>query len=454
MRFHIRTYGCQMNGRDSESVSALLTRRGFAAVSEAEADLVLVNTCSVRGKAEDKALGKLGLLVATKRDRPDRRVGAFGCMVQRLGAALFEKVPGLDLAVGPRALSRIPAILDRVASGEGPVLDVNEADVEWETLSGHVEGNISAFVNILFGCERRCAYCVVPSVRGREWSRPAERVLEEVRGLAASGCREVTLLGQSVMSYGRRNAVWPETVRSPRGNVEPLPRLLEAVGAVNGIWRVRFTSGHPSGCTPELARAMAEVPAVCPHLHVPVQSGSDRILKRMGRGYTVDEYRAAIARLREAVPDMAVTTDIIVGFPSETEAEFEMTRSLMDEIGFDNAFIFKYSPRPGTRAAEWPDDVPETEKRRRNAVLLEDQDRRSLAARQGRIGRTVEVLVEGPSLRNPSRWSGRTGANRIVVFERVDEIQPGDRVAVRIEGATPQTLYGSVVSADDGSGRV
>ncbi len=445
MTFHLKAYGCQMNMRDADSVVAMLVRHGLTlADSEDAADIVIVNTCSVRGKAEDKALGKLGLLVAGKRKRPDRLVGAMGCMVQRLKEELFERVPGLDFAVGTQRISHVPAIVDLVREGGGPVLDAAEGQDDAEALTGHAESGVSAFVNILFGCDRRCSYCIVPAVRGREWSRGGERVVSEVRQLARNGIREVTLLGQSVMSYGRKNAVWPEDHRSPMGLCEPLPRLLEAVSAVDGIERVRFTSGHPSGCTEALARAMAELPPVCEHLHLPVQSGSDRILRLMKRGYLSDDYRRAVGRLRSRMPGMGLTTDIIVGFPSETEEEFEQTRAFMDEIGFDNAFIFKYSPRPGTPAEELVDDVPDDEKMRRNQVLLADQDRRGRAINAGYMRRTVEVLVEGVSLRNAARWCGRSRTNKIVVFKPRDGLGAGDVVRVAIDRAMPQTLYGEI----------
>ena len=276
---------------------------------------------------------------------------------------------------------------------------------------------------------------------------PLADIVEEVRRLVDSGVREVTLLGQSVMRYGLRNTAWSDESASPGGYIEPFSRLLEAVAAVPGLARVRFTSGHPSGCTPELIRAMRELPQVCHQLHLPVQAGSDRILKAMRRGYTRDAYLAAASTLRDAIPDIALSTDIIVGFPCETEADFEQTRSLMDAADFDNAFIFKYSPRPGTPAAEWEDDVPDAEKMRRNQVLLEDQDRRSLARNEAQIGHTVEVLCEGPSRRNPQRWAGRTPANRIVVFEPERDLQPGELIRVHIERATPHTLYGTCIDA-------
>jgi tRNA-2-methylthio-N6-dimethylallyladenosine synthase len=449
MRVFIKTYGCQMNERDSEAAAALLASHGYElAAAEDDADIVIVNTCSVRGKAEDKALGKLGLLVRTKRARPERRIGVIGCMVQRLQDRCFRKVPGLDFALGTHALGRLPVVLEAALAGEGPVLDVgDETAGGMDGLVGHLPGGRAAFINILFGCDRRCAYCVVPSVRGHERSRPASEIVDEVKTLSAGGVREVTLLGQSVMSYGRRQDVWPEGVTSQHGYREPLPRLLEAVSACDGIERVRFTSGHPSGCTQELARAMSELPEVCEHLHLPLQSGADRVLESMRRGYTADDYRQAVDRLRSRMPDMGLTTDIIVGFPTETLAEFEETRRFMDEMRFDNAFIFKYSPRPDTPAADWDDDVPEDEKRRRNQVLLEDQDRRGLEINAALVGRELEVQAEGVSLRNPHRWSGRSRTNKIVVFDPTPGLTEGSRVMVRIDRVMAQTVYGSVVTS-------
>ncbi len=443
---YVKTYGCQMNERDSESIAALLIGHGYRlAQDEVDADVILVNTCSVRGKAEEKAIGKLGLLVAGKRERPGLVVGAVGCMARRLGGELVRRVKGLDFVVGPRRLHTLPAVVEAVYAGRGPVIDAGEGEDEMaEPLTEHLTGGPSAFVNILLGCDRHCAYCIVPVVRGREWSRPADGVLREVESLVSRGVREVTLLGQSVMSYGRVNPVWPGEYVSRLGFREPLPRLLEAVGAVEGIRRIRFTSGHPSGCTVELARAMAEIPGVCPHLHLPVQSGSDRILGMMRRGYTAGYYLEAVRRLRSAVPGLALTTDVIVGFPGETEEDFQATRSLMEEAVFDNAFIFKYSPREGTPAAAMKDDVTAEEKLRRNHVLLEDQDKRGLRINEALQGTTLEVMAEGPSLRNQARWAGRTGSNKIVIFESVAGIEAGAIVQVRIDKAGAQTLYGSI----------
>lgn len=446
-KIYIRTYGCQMNVRDSETVSVLLERHGYILTGrESEADVVIVNTCSVRGKAEDKAFGKLGLLVASKREHPGRIVGAMGCMVQRIKSDMFQKVRGLDFAVGTHCLSTVPSVIDAVRAGHYPFIDVS-GDTATECRGyiahdTHRKGPVTAFVNILLGCERRCTYCIVPEVRGKEWSRSAADVIKEADFLVHNGVKEITLLGQSVMSYGRRNRVWTDNDDSERGFKEPLSRLLEALNGLDGLERVRFTSGHASGFTEEMIRAIAELPVVCEHVHLPFQSGSDRILKRMKRGYLTQDYREAMARLRAAIPHIAVTTDVIVGFPSETLDDFEMTRAFMDEIGFDNAFVFKYNSRPGTPSAEWADDVSEEEKIRRNRVLLDDQNMRSLKLNQEWISQEVEVLVEGRSKRNSERLSGRTRGNAIVVFDAVYGIKHGDLVRVTIDKARAQTLYG------------
>ena len=448
MKFHIRTYGCQMNVRDTESVAVLLERHGYMqAANEADADIIIVNTCSVRGKAEDKALGKLGLMTAGKKHSPGRIVGAIGCMVERLGKEIFERVPSLDFAVGPEKLSDLPNVLNNVIAGRANTIEAGENQElldNAEELTGHIQGRTSAFINILFGCNRCCSYCIVPSVRGRERSRAGASVVKEATELALRGVKEVTLLGQSVMSYGVCNDVWPSDHISLGGFNEPLARLLEAVAGIDGIDRIRFTSGHASGCSDELIRAMAEVPKVCKHMHLPIQSGSDRILKMMGRGYSVAEYLNAVERLRSSVDGLAITTDIILGFPTETKEDFQMTVDLMEKIGFDNAFIFKYSTRPGTKAAEWDDDVPYDEKVRWNKVLLEFQDLHGLKINESLIGQSLEVLIEGVSPRNSSRWLGRTSSNKIVVFDPPADIKSGDLIDVSIERVMAQTLYGAV----------
>ena len=414
MKFLVHTYGCQMNVRDSEAVEAMLAAAGHVkAESEAEAELVIVNSCTVRQKAEEKAVGKTGNLCAA-----GKLTGLMGCAVKRLGADVFKRLPKLDFAVGPRAIGLIPKI---VADGRFPRLELGE-EMMSEALASHVEGGVQAFVTILVGCDNRCSYCIVPDVRGHEYSRPAREIAAEVRSLAANGVKEVCLLGQSVLRYGVRNAAWDESdAPSPGGYTEPFPRLLEALASIDGLRRIRFTSAHPKGCTDELVRAYREFPQVCRHLHLPVQSGSDRVLADMGRRYTRAEYLAAVAKLREFDPEFALTTDVIVGYPGETAEDFEATRSLMDEAGFDNSFVFKYSPRPGTRSAARPDDVPTAEKERRDQILLADQERRGLERNRRLVGTVREVMAEGPSKRNKARWSGRDGGNRIVVWD----IQPG-----------------------------
>ena len=451
MRFHIHTYGCQMNVRDSEAVSAMLTAAGHVrAAGEDDADLVIVNSCTVRQKAEEKALGKCGNLCAAK-GRP-QIVGLMGCAVKRLGADIFKKLPKLDFAVGPRRFGLIPKIVADLQAQGYPAsrtganrLELPDEDEVPDGLSAHADapadGGADAFksyVTILLGCDNRCSYCIVPDVRGHEYSRPAREVIAEVAALAARGVKEVCLLGQSVLRYGVRNKAWEDE----RG--EPFPRLLAALNDIDGLERIRFTSAHPKGCTDELVRTFRECRKVCRHLHLPVQSGSDRILKEMGRHYTRAEYLAAVAKLRAFDPSFAVTTDVIVGYPGETEEDFEATRSLMEEAGFDNAFVFKYSPRPGTRAAALPDDVPTAEKERRDQVLLADQERRGVRRNQTLVGTVREVLVEGPSLRNRARWSGRETGNRIVVFEPSAPVAVGSIVPVRITEAHPQILVGEI----------
>ncbi len=447
LKIFLKTYGCQMNERDSEMVAALLQRAGFAiAGRENIADIILVNTCSVRDKAEEKAIGKLRLLVAgRKKTRRRLMVGAVGCMVQRMKDDIFRKVPGLDFALGTARLSTAAEAIQKVLAGGKEIIDVAPGRFNCE-IDTHAEGRVSAYINVLYGCNRHCSYCVVPEARGDEWSRSAREIVAEAEELARGGTKEITLLGQSVLTYGRTNDAWAAGAgenKSKMGFREPFPRLLEALHSIKGLERLRFMSSHPSGCTDELARAYAELPKVCPHIHLPLQSGSDRILKLMNRGYTVKDYRAAVARIRRLAPRIAVTTDVIVGFPTETPADFDLTRAVMAEIGFTNAFMFKYSPRPGTRAAEMRDDVPEPEKMRRNQVILEEQNRLALDMNRLLIGSECEVLVTGRSKRNPDRWTGRTDTNIITVFEKPAGCRLGDLMRVKINRAEAQTLYGN-----------
>ena len=442
MRFLIHTYGCQMNVRDSEAVAAMLVAAGHEEVaSEDAADLVIINSCTVRQKAEEKAVGKAGNLLAA-----GKVVGLMGCAVKRMGADVFKRLPKLHFAVGPRCFGLIPKI---VADAQYPTLELGDDEVP-QGLDAHPDTRragtfaaVQSYVTVLLGCDNRCSYCIVPDVRGHEYSRPAKEVIAEVKSLAARGVKEVCLLGQSVLRYGIRNRAW-ETDEG-----EAFPRLLRALQEIDGLERIRFTSAHPKGCTDELIAVYRDCPKVCRHLHLPVQSGSDRILKEMGRHYTRAEYLDAVRKLRAFDPEFAVTTDVIVGYPGETEADFEATRSLMEEAGFDNAFVFKYSPRPGTRSAALPDDVPTAEKGRRDQVLLADQEVRGQRRNDALVGTVREVMVEGPSKRNKARLSGRDSGNRIVVWEPSADAAcarhtsaVGSLVRIRITEVHPQILIG------------
>ena len=454
-----------MNVRDSEAVEALLLAAGHEkAVGEADADLVIVNSCTVRQKAEEKAVGKAGYLCST-----GKVVGLMGCAVKRMGEQVFARLPKLDFAVGPRRFGLIPRLLERIAAGERRILEVGDDDVPLG-LDAHPDiaragtsAQFQSYVTVLLGCDNRCSYCIVPDVRGHEYSRPAREVIAEVRCLAERGVKEVCLLGQSVLRYGVRNRVWTEDEPNPHGYTEAFPRLLAALNEIPCLERIRFTSAHPKGCTDELVRVYRECPKVCRHLHLPVQSGSDRILAEMGRHYTRAEYLAAVGRLRAFDPEFAVTTDVIVGYPGETEADFEATRSLMEEAEFDNAFVFKYSPRPGTRSAALEDDVPTAEKERRNQLLLADQETRGLRRNEALVGTVREVMVEGPSKRNRARWSGRDSGNRIVVWDiggadttkptqNGDGLRPSQKIGtllrVKITEAHPQILVGTPIGSN------
>ncbi len=455
MKFLLHTYGCQMNVRDSEAVEALLVAAGHEKVeTEAEAEVVIVNSCTVRQKAEEKAVGKVGNLLAA-----GKIVGLMGCAVKRMGADVFKRLPKLHFAVGPRRFGLIPHLLERIAAGERQILEVGDDEVP-TGMDAHPDirragtfAAVQSYVTVLLGCDNRCSYCIVPEVRGHEYSRPAKEVVAEVKCLVERGVKEICLLGQSVLRYGVRNKAWDPEEPNPSGLAEAFPRLLWTLNQIEGLERIRFTSAHPKGCTDELIRVYRECPKVCRHLHLPVQSGSDRVLLEMGRHYTRAEYLAAAKKLHDFDPEFSLTTDVIVGYPGETDADFEETRTLMDEAGFDNAFVFKYSPRPGTRSAALLDDVPTEEKERRDQVLLSDQERRGQLRNERLVGTVREVMVEGPSKRNADRWSGRDSGNRIVVWDKDSEqgagnseqLRIGSIVKIRITEAHPQILIGELV---------
>ena len=446
----IKTYGCQMNERDSEQVAQMLIARGYEMTSsESEADVILLNTCSVRDMAEQKALGKMRLLAHTHKGE-GKVLGFLGCMAQSRGAELTQKIP-VDLVAGTQKFHRVADYVDELlARKRAPqsmddarfsIVDVGEEEGSQEAIRDHTvrARQATAFVSIMQGCNMRCTFCIVPQTRGAERSRSIPEVVREVEALVAKGVREVTLLGQIVNQYGRHEF--------PRVDGKtPFVQLLEAVHAVDGLERLRFTSPHPIGYKADLIEAFTRLPKLAEHVHLPLQSGSDRILKAMHRGYTAAGFLELVRKMRAARPDLAITTDIIVGFPGETEDDYQATRRVAEEVGFDNAFIFRYSKRKDTPAAEMPDQVEEALKEARNLDLLELTNgiiRRKLEAL---VGTRVEVLCEGSSKNNPSRLTGRTRGNKIALFEG-DESLIGRLVGVEVERASGFCLYGSVAPA-------
>jgi tRNA-2-methylthio-N6-dimethylallyladenosine synthase len=432
VRYHLTTFGCQMNDHDSERMRGVLEGIGYLeAGSRDDADLILFNTCTIRGSADARFLGNLGDAKRVKRERPDAVVAVGGCWAQSQKERVFEQFPFVDIAFGPGEVSRLGELVARER------LDAVGAFSFDGAFSGSLpavrERPHQAWVQISVGCNCVCAYCIVPSVRGRERSRPPGDVVAEVEALADDGVREVTLLGQNVNSYGRD---------LPREGRMTFAELLRGVAAVDGIRRVRYTSPHPKDMRADVIAAMAECPEVCEHLHLPVQSGSTPVLKAMRRTYGRERYLDLVARLREAIPDLSLTTDLIVGFPGETEEDFAQTLSLVEECRYDGAYTFIYSPRPGTEAHETlPDDVPAEVKRERIGRLVETVQRVAAERAARFVGSTREVLVEGPSRTDPSRLRGRLRQNIAVNF--TGTARPGTEASVRIDAATSTTLSGS-----------
>lgn len=439
----IKTYGCQMNERDSEAVAAQLVAKGYAlAPSEKTADVVLLNTCSVRDTAEQKALGKMrGLSADVRKHRPGVILGFMGCMAQSRGRELIDRLPDVDLVIGTQKFHRTAEHLDSILSGKrDKIVDTDEEKGSETTIREHLlhgsgpSLSVTAFVSIMQGCNQHCTFCIVPFTRGEERSRPIEDIVGECRELASKGVREVTLLGQIVTSYGKREV-------PTRDGVSAFVQLVEAVHAIDGIQRIRFTSPHPKGYGDDLIEAYQRLPKLCESAHLPVQSGSDRVLKLMHRGYTRERFEAIVERLRATCPAIGISTDIIVGFPGETEADFEATLALARAVEFDNAYLFKYSPRKGTPAAGLPDQIPQTVIEERHARLLRTVNQIIARKYQASVGSTAQILVEGPSRKNAARLEGRTRTNRIVVFEGSPR-HVGQLLDVRIERAGNFTLYG------------
>lgn len=436
-----------MNIYDSEKIVGLLASRGYLAVRRpSEADLIVVNTCAIREKAEQKVFSYLGRLAGLKRRRKTLLVAVGGCVAQQEGARILERMPCVDIVFGTQAIGRLPDLVEQAEAGCTPLTDTDPAagiEMISPAPAGGENAGVSRFVTVMRGCDNYCTYCVVPFVRGREVSRKPETVVAEVRALAAAGVREVTLLGQNVNSYGKKEGLCS------------FAELLARIDRVAGLARIRFTTSHPKDLSGELIGAFGRLEKLCRHLHLPVQSGADRVLKRMNRGYSRQRYLEKVTRVRQACPAIALTTDIIVGFPGETEEDFEQTLDLIRTVEYDSLFAFKYSDRPSAPARRFGDKVPGEEKKRRLKAVLDSQEQITRRRNQRHVGRIESVLVEGVSRKNAAagpqdatvQWSGRTSENRIVNFVQeggaaVDPVKPGMLVDVMIEKAFAHSLWG------------
>ena len=449
-KFFIKTYGCQMNERDSEQVAHALINRGYErAAHETEADVVLLNTCSVRDMADQKALGKMGMLGRMAKERSHVVFGFLGCMAQARGGSLLEHLPHVDLVVGTQKFHRVADYVEealekkrhrRMDDARFSIVDIEEEAGSQATIRDQeiTKRQATAFVSIMQGCNMHCTFCIVPQTRGAERSRSIEDIVAEVRRLVSQGVREVTLLGQIVNLYGRHE--FP----SHKGK-SPFVQLLEAVHNVEGLVRLRFTSPHPIGFRADLIDAFGNLPRLAEHVHLPLQSGSNKVLKAMHRAYTAEKYVELVYRLRQARPGIALTTDVIVGFPGETDQDYEQTKNLVVQTEFDNAFVFRYSPRRDTAAATMADQVSETIKEERNRDLLTVVDDAARRSGERMVGDKVEVLCEGPSKTNAARLTGRTRTNKIVVFEGPTDLT-GQLVNIHVERANGFSLYGTPIA--------
>ena len=437
-RLYIETYGCQMNLADTEVLLGHLGRHGYRrTASPADADVILLNTCAIREHAEERVLGRLAELVRHKARRPEVQLGIAGCMAQHVRDRLLARIPFVDFVVGPDAYRRLPELLGEPS--EDALVDVRLDRAEtYADIAPERDRGVRAWVTIMRGCDRFCTFCVVPYVRGRERSVPAEAVLRQVHEAAEAGYREIVYLGQTVNAYRDGDVDFAE--------------LLRRTNAIDGIGRIRFTSPHPLDMTERVIEAMASCAKVCPQLHLPLQSGSDRVLVKMERGYTVAEYRSLVSRLRRAIPDIALTTDVMVGFPGEEETDFLATCALMREVGFDGAFMFKYSARSGTKAFKWQETVSEDEKGRRLQAVIALQEEQSAGINRRLIGSTTQVLIEGPARRREGWHAGKSPQFKTVVFPadgtraagtRAVGTRVGEVVQVRVTEATAHTLVGS-----------
>ena len=443
MNLYLETYGCQMNVSDSAKIETLFAAEGYGPVSDfRQADLIVINTCSVRDKPEQKVFSALGRYLPLKRKNPRLVVAVGGCVAQQWGARLQQKCFGLDIVFGTHAIDLLPAMVQKVRNTGQPQVDTDFRPTisSLDIIPRYAPGTLTAFVSIMQGCNNYCSYCIVPYVRGREYSRASASILAEIRQLADKGIKEVVLLGQNVNSYGLQTV----------GELD-FPRLLARVNDISGIERIRFTTSHPKDLSADLIAAFADLDHLCPQFHLPLQSGSDRILARMGRGYTAGEYGAKVEQLRQVCPEIAFSSDMIIGFPGESDADFQRTMDMIRRVRYDTVYSFKYSPRPGTRAATYPDQVDEAVKKERLRIFQALQDEITCENLRKLEGTTQEILVNGPAKRGGDQWVGRTAANRIVNYAAAKDFT-GHFVKVRITKALRHSLRGEIIAHDHPEG--
>ena len=441
MNVFIKTYGCQMNERDSDALAADLVKSGYTITqNEADADIMLFNTCSVRDAAERKAKGKIGFMRKLKNRNPELIIGVAGCMAQRLGDKLLEELPHLDFVLGTGQLHRLLEVIEEIKIKRTKVALTEPSPDVLTGLAGHYNNSWSGQIAITRGCNRFCSYCIVPYVRGRELSRTKEDIISEAKEMVKNGVREILLLGQNVAAYGLNG-----DIRPPAPDHSPFAELLEELEQIPELLRIRFTSPYPSYFNRKLIDTIAKSTKICHNIHLPLQSGSDRVLKEMNRQYTNSSYREKVAELKSAIKDLTLSTDVIVGFPGETDEDFALTRELMNDVGFEQSYIFKYSPRPGAKSAEMEDSVPESVKEERNQILLDDLSKRIVKRLESMVGSTVTVLAEGVSARNEKRWVGRTDNNIVVHFEPDDTVVSGTLRQVKVTRFGGVTLFGDLL---------
>jgi tRNA-2-methylthio-N6-dimethylallyladenosine synthase len=434
--YFIETYGCQMNVADSELVSALLTREGFSETKDIHtADAIFVNTCAIREHAEDKVHSRLGYYHQIKRKNPKTIIGVLGCMAQNLKEDILESKPFVDIVLGPDSYRRLPEMIRERSNESSHLVDTKLSRFEvYDDMFPSRNKGVNAWISIMRGCDKFCTFCIVPFTRGRERSRSIEGIVQEAAQAVSDGFIEVTLLGQNVNSYRHEGQKFHE--------------LLDAVAQIPGLKRIRYTSPHPEDMTQDVLNVMAKYDNICNYVHLPLQAGNDEVLNRMNRTYTKDQFLARVNQIRNTLPNVGISTDIIVGFPGENEAEFQETMDVMEVVKFDSAFTFKYSSRPGTKAAEFDDHVPEDEKQHRLERLIEMQQKHTLFRNKAIVGRVEMVLVEKESKRSKKQWAGRTDANKWVVFNK-ENAKIKDLIPVKIMDARGITLHGEIVQIQE-----